>query len=84
MQEVVALTRSRFLSGIRGWETAFYEAGSYPFGYIGPTFIIWKAVATAFHTSQPTGVSPDGSKTKGKRKRGQAKRENGEIHKLIS
>jgi ribonuclease P/MRP protein subunit POP1 len=83
MRGVVTLTSSRFLSGIRGWETAIYEAESYPFGYIGPTFIIWKAMSTGSHTSQSRGVSPTVTKSKGNRKREQAKRKDSEIYELI-
>ncbi|KAH9969481.1 NUC188 domain-containing protein [Russula dissimulans] len=38
-----ASKRCVFLSGVRGLETSIYEARSYPFGYIGPIFIIWQA-----------------------------------------
>ena len=77
----VALTRSRFISGIRGLETAIYEVGSYPFVYIGPIFIIWQAVVTTSRASQPqpTEVSPTASIPRGKRKRKQAKKSNGWI-----
>ncbi|KAH9998011.1 ribonucleases P/MRP protein subunit POP1-domain-containing protein [Russula vinacea] len=59
-------TSKRFLSGIRGLETTIYEAGSYPFGYIGPIFIIWRAIAAASHGSQPE-VPPTTSKRKRKK-----------------
>ncbi|KAI0304514.1 ribonucleases P/MRP protein subunit POP1-domain-containing protein [Multifurca ochricompacta] len=61
----------RFLSGIRGWETAIYESESYPFGYIGPIFILWRAMTTVSHTSQPAGVSPTAFKPKGNPRRKQ-------------
>ncbi|KAH9971933.1 ribonucleases P/MRP protein subunit POP1-domain-containing protein [Lactifluus volemus] len=66
----------RFLSGIRGWETAIYEAGSYPFGCIGPIFIIWKATATGSHTPQPTDASPTASKPRRNQKREREKKGN--------
>jgi hypothetical protein len=53
-----------------------YEAGSYPFGYIGPISIIWKAMATA-SSSEPTKDSSAAPKLTGKRKRKQAKKSNG-------
>jgi len=70
------LTTARFLSGVRGLETAIYEPRSYPFGYIGPISIIWQATATASQ-SQPTEVSP-ATKPAGPRKRKKAKMGNGE------
>ena len=69
----MALTRRRFLSGIRGIETTIYEAGLYPFGYIGPVFVIWRATTTA---SQP---AENPSKPTSKRKRKQAKSSGKEI-----
>ena len=72
---MVALTSSRFMSGIRGCETGVYEVGSYPFGYIGPVFVIWRAKRVASDTLQS---SPTESKSKAKRKHKQ-KKENGEI-----
>ncbi|KAI0300399.1 ribonucleases P/MRP protein subunit POP1-domain-containing protein [Russula brevipes] len=60
----------RFLSGVRAQETTVYEAGSYPFGYIGPISVIWRAKSTTSHaSSQPTEVSPTASRPTGKRKR---------------
>ena len=50
-----------------------YEAGSYPFGYIGPISIIWKVMATA-SSSEHTKDSSTASKPTGKRKRKQAKK----------
>ena len=55
-----------------------YEAGSYPFGYIGPISIIWQVMATASLGPQSTEVSSTASKPTGKRKRKQAKKSNSE------
>lgn len=71
----MTLTRRRFLSGIRGIETTIYEAGLYPFGYIGPVFVIWRATTTASRDSQP---AENTLKPTGKRKRKQAKKSSGE------
>ena len=71
----MALTRRRFLSGVRGLETTIYEVGLYPFGYIGPVFVIWRAMTTA---SQPAEDPSATSKPTGKRKRKQAKKSSGE------
>ncbi|KAI9456168.1 POP1-domain-containing protein [Russula earlei] len=65
----------RFLSGVRGLETAVYEAQSYPFGYIGPISIIWRPMDTVSQASQATDVSPT-SKPVGHRKRRPAKKGN--------
>lgn len=73
---MMALTISRFMSGIRGCETGIYEVGSYPFGYIGPVFIIWQAMSVA---SQPPDIIPTESNPKGKRKQKQ-KKEKSEIN----
>ncbi|KAH8998691.1 POP1-domain-containing protein [Lactarius akahatsu] len=59
----------RYMSGIRGCETCVYEVGSYPLGYIGPVFIIWRAMAVAPGASQPPDTFPTRSKPKGKRKK---------------
>ncbi len=69
----MALTWRRFLSGIRGLETAIYEVGSYPFGYIGPIFIIWRATVTTSHDPRSAEDSSTASKPTSKRKRKQAK-----------
>ena len=74
----MALTRRRFLSGVRGLETTIYEAGLYPFGYIGPVFVIWRAMTTASHEFQPSEGPSTTSKPMGKRKRKQAKKSSGE------
>ena len=74
----MALTRRRFLSGVRGLETAIYEVGLYPFGYIGPVFVIWRAMTTASHDSQPAEGPSATSNPTGKRKRKQAKKSSGE------
>ncbi len=74
----MALTGRRFLTGVRGLETAIYEAGSYPFGYIGPIFIIWRAMVTSSHDSQPTEDFSATSKPTSKRKRKQSKKSSGE------
>ncbi|KAI9443101.1 POP1-domain-containing protein [Lactarius indigo] len=63
----------RFMSGIRGCETGVYEVGSYPLGYIGPVFIIWRAMTAAPGASQTPDTFPKESKPKGKRKHKQAK-----------
>jgi hypothetical protein len=76
---MVALTSSRFMSGIRGCETGVYEVGSYPFGYIGPVFIIWRAKRVAPDTSQSSETLATESKSRVKRKHKQ-KKVNGEIH----
>jgi hypothetical protein len=55
-----------------------YEAGSYPFGYIGPIFVIWQAMATASHSTESTEVPSIASKPTGKRKRKQPKKSNSE------
>lgn len=75
---MVALTGSRFMSGIRGCETGVYEVGSYPFGFIGPVFIMWRSMRTS-GVSQPSDTLPTESKSKSKRKHKQ-KKENGEIN----
>jgi hypothetical protein len=74
----MALTRRRFLSGIRGLETTIYEVGLYPLGYIGPVFVIWRAMITASHDSQTVEDPSATSKPKRKRKRKQAKKSSGE------
>ena len=74
----MALTRRRFLSGVRGIETTIYEVGLYPFGYIGPAFVIWRAMTTASHHSQRAEDPSATSKPTGKRKRKQAKKSSGE------
>ena len=66
------------MSGIRGCETGVYEVGSYPFGFIGPVSIIWRAMRVASGASQSSDTLPMESKSKGKRKHKQ-KKENGEI-----
>lgn len=66
------------MSGIRGCETGVYEVGSYPFGFIGPVFIIWRSMR-ASGASQLSDTLPTESKAKGKRKHKQ-KKENGEIN----
>jgi hypothetical protein len=77
---MMALTSSRFMSGIRGCETGVYEVGSYPFGYIGPVFIIWRAMTVASSASQSSDTFPTESKPKGKRKHKQTKKEKSEIN----
>src|ERR1700752_4040954 len=52
-----------------------YEAGSYPFGYIGPISIIWQALATASYGVQPTKVPSTASKPISKRKRKKVKKD---------
>jgi hypothetical protein len=74
----MALTRRRFLSGVRGLETTIYEVGLYPFGYIGPIFVIWRAIATAPHDSQPVEEPSGTSQPTSKRKRKRAKKSSGE------
>jgi hypothetical protein len=74
----MALTRRRFLSGVRGLEITVYEVGLYPFGYIGPVFVIWRAKTTASHDSQPAEDPSATSKPTSKRKRKQAKKSSGE------
>src|SRR6266702_611563 len=80
---MMALTSSRFMSGIRGCETGVYEVGSYPLGYIGPVFIIWRAMTVLSGASQPPDTIPTESKPKGKRKHKQTK-ENGEINEYLT
>jgi hypothetical protein len=74
----MVLTRRRFLSGVRGLETTIHEVGLYPFGYIGPVFVIWRAMTTASHDSQPAENPSAISKPTSKRKRKQAKKSSGE------
>jgi hypothetical protein len=74
----MTLIGHRFLSGIRGLETTIYEVGLYPFGYIGPIFVIWRAMTTASHDSQPAEDPSATSKHASKRKRKQAKKSSGE------
>jgi hypothetical protein len=51
--------------------------GLYPFGYIGPVFVIWRAMTTASHDSQPAEDHSAMSKPTSKRKRKQAKKSSG-------
>ncbi len=67
------------MSGVRGCESGLYGVGSYPFGYIGPVFIIWRAMTVTSGASQVPDTLPTASKSKGKRKHKQPK-ENGEIN----
>ena len=69
----MVLTRRRFLSGVRGLETTIYEVGLYPFGYIGPVFVIWRPMTTASHDPQPA----ENPKPTSKRKRKQVKKSSG-------
>ena len=66
------------MSGVRGLETTIYEVGLYPFGYIGPVFVIWRAMTTAFHDSQPAEDPSATPKLTSKRKRKRAKKSSGE------
>ncbi|KAI0259821.1 POP1-domain-containing protein [Gloeopeniophorella convolvens] len=61
----------RFLSGVRACETCIYEVGLYPYGYIGPLFVMWRARAPSTGSSTPSTSQPQAT---AKRKRKAPKR----------